>query len=64
MNRFDTVGTPGPESLAAGPLRAKLTDAFSRFESINVTSELQPSQVADYVLNGLVEYQADGSATV
>src|SRR5262249_45778376 len=32
VNRFDTVGTPAPESLAAGPLRAKLTDAFSRFE--------------------------------
>src|SRR5262249_38343124 len=42
VNTFDTVGTPGPQSIAAAALRAKLTDAFSRFDSINVTSELQP----------------------
>jgi tetratricopeptide (TPR) repeat protein len=64
VDRFDTVGTPGRDSLAAGPLRAKLTDAFSRFETVNVTSELQPGQTADYALSGRVEYHADGSATV
>jgi tetratricopeptide (TPR) repeat protein len=64
VNRFDTVGTPGPESLSAGQLRAKLTDAFSRFETVNVTSELPPGQSADYALNGRVEYHDDGSATV
>jgi tetratricopeptide (TPR) repeat protein len=45
-------------------LRAKLTDAFSRFDSINVTAELPPGQAADYALNGLIEYDADGGATV
>jgi tetratricopeptide (TPR) repeat protein len=64
VNKFDTVGTPGAQSISAGALRAKLTDAFSRFDSINVTSELAPDQTADYALNGLVEYQADGSALV
>jgi tetratricopeptide (TPR) repeat protein len=64
VNAFDTVGTPGAQSLTAAALRAKLTDAFSRFDSINVTSELQPDQTADYALNGLVEYGSDGSALV
>jgi tetratricopeptide (TPR) repeat protein len=64
VNRFDVVGTPGPQSLASDALRAKLTDAFSRFDSINITAELPRGQTADYALNGLVEYHADGSATV
>jgi tetratricopeptide (TPR) repeat protein len=63
VNRFDVSGTPGPQSLAAGPLRAKLTDAFSRFDSISVTAELSPGQTADYALSGLIEYEADGGAT-
>jgi tetratricopeptide (TPR) repeat protein len=64
VNRFDVAGAPGPQSLTADPLRAKLTDAFSRFDSINVTAELPPGQAADYALNGLIEYDADGGATV
>ena len=64
VSTFDTVGTPGAQSLTAAALRAKLTDAFSRFDSINVTSELQPGHKADYVLGGLVEYHSDGSAIV
>jgi len=64
VNKFDTVGTPGAESVTAAALRAKLTDAFSRFDSINVTSELQADRTADYALNGLVEYHSDGSALV
>jgi hypothetical protein len=64
VNRFETEGAPGAQSVTAAALRAKLTDAFSRFDSINVTSELQPEQTADYALNGLVEYHGDGSATV
>jgi len=64
VNRFDAAGTPGAQSLASAALRAKLIDAFSRFDSINVTSELQPGQMADYALSSLVEYHGDGGATV
>jgi len=64
VNRFDVVGAPGPQSLAAPPLRAKLTDAFSRFESINVTTELPEGQAADYALNALIEYDGEAGATV
>jgi tetratricopeptide (TPR) repeat protein len=64
VNRFDSAGTPGPQSVATAQLRAKLIDAFSRFESINVTAELQPGQSADYALGGTIEHHADDTATV
>ncbi len=63
VNRLDVAGTPGPQSLSSTQLWEKLTDAFSRFDLINVTAELQPGQSADYALNGIVEYNADGTAT-
>ena len=64
VNRFDVAGAPGPQSLTAVSLRGKLTDAFSRFDSINITAELPPGQAADFALSGVIEYDADGGATV
>jgi tetratricopeptide (TPR) repeat protein len=63
VNHFEVAGAPGPGSVAAAQLRAKLIDAFSRFDAINVTSELAPGQSADYALSGTIEYNADGTAT-
>ena len=40
-----------------------MTDAFSRFDLINVTAEPSPGHTADYALNGLLEYNAEGTAT-
>jgi tetratricopeptide (TPR) repeat protein len=64
INRLDVAGTPGPQSPSPTQLRERLIDAFSRFDLINITAEPQPGQSTDYALNGLVEYNDDGTATV
>ena len=63
VNGLDVAGAPGPKSLVPNQLRVKLIDAFSHFDLINVTAELNEGQSADYVLSGLVEYDAEGTAT-
>jgi hypothetical protein len=59
------IGTPSPGAVAAERLHAKVSDAFARFDTINVTSNLvvasagtdpSPDPRADYRLSGVVEY--------
>jgi len=66
------IGAPASHTVTAERLQAKISDAFTRFDTINVS--LAPAPVlasdtpmlpasADYVLSGAVEY-ADDAATV
>jgi hypothetical protein len=63
------IGTPSPGAVAAERLHAKVSDAFARFDTINVTSNLVVANAvtdppaadprADYRLSGAVEYIGD-----
>jgi tetratricopeptide (TPR) repeat protein len=61
---FEVIGTPDQQAVAEASLRSKLIDAFARFDAINVLSEPPPNRPADFVLNGMIDYNGDGTATV
>ena len=50
------AGTPGPHQIAAASLTDKISDAFARFDTINVASEPRPAADAGYRLAGSLEY--------
>ena len=70
VQAFDVTGTPGPRSLSAQSLHARLSDAFTRFDLVNVVwdseSGPRPARAAadarnDYRLAGSVEYHDSGA---
>ncbi|HEY2134475.1 MAG TPA: hypothetical protein VGH49_01225, partial [Xanthobacteraceae bacterium] len=64
LRPIESAGTPDPQSISSAALLAKLSDAFSRFDAINIRSGSgQPDESGDYVLKGLVEYAGDGAGT-
>jgi TolB-like protein len=68
VQRFEAIGKPAPHSLSAASLHAVLSDAFARFDLVNVawdsTDGSRPAPAAgdariDYRLVGSAEYHAD-----
>jgi TolB-like protein len=63
---FDVVGTPGPHSIMSGSLRERLSDAFSRFDLVNIVEEgaqktaAATPLAAQYRFGGALEYDAEG----
>ncbi len=66
------IGTPPSNTVVVERLQAKISDAFARFDTINVSVAAAPvlasdpgaaAARADYVLSGTIEY-AEGAATV
>ena len=65
------IGSPSPNAIAAERLHAKISDAFARFDTINVASSPVPANAAadtpaadprtDYRLSGAVEYIGDAA---
>jgi TolB-like protein len=66
---FEVTGAPGPRSLSAVSLHAMLSDAFARFDLVNVVWDVaagRPARAAtdariDYRMAGSAEYQEDGA---
>jgi TolB-like protein len=60
---FEVVGTPGPRSLSAASLHATLSDAFARFDLVNIVWDAARAADArlDYRLAGSAEYHEDGA---
>jgi hypothetical protein len=60
------IGSPAPNAIAAERLNAKISDAFARFDTINVASSSVPANATadaptadprtDYRLSGAIEY--------
>jgi TolB-like protein len=65
---FDTIGAQGPRSVSAASLHAMLSDAFARFDLVNIVWESAVGSLAretagariDYRMAGSVEYHEDG----
>jgi TolB-like protein len=65
---FDTIGAPGPRSVSAASLHAMLSDAFARFDLVNIVWESAVGDPArgtagariDYRMAGSAEYHEDG----
>ena len=63
------IGTPSSDSVAAERLRAKIGDAFARFDTINVASgpalasaaAPMPMPHTDYILSGSLEYTGNAA---
>ena len=61
------IGSPPPNAIAAERLHAKISDAFARFDTINVASNPAPANApgtdrrTDYRLSGAVEYTGDAA---
>jgi tetratricopeptide (TPR) repeat protein len=76
IEAFDVAGVPGPGSILAGPLRERISAAFSRFDLVNIVEDsgaaarahLPPpagaARSADCRFGGSLEYDADGRARV
>jgi TolB-like protein len=75
VQSFEVGGTPGPRSISAASLHATLSDAFARFDLVNIVWEsaegVRPAREAvaataelrvDYRFVGSVDYGDDGSA--
>ena len=61
---FEVVGTPGPRSLSAASLHATLSDAFARFDLVNIVWDAARAAAdarLDYRLAGSAEYHEDGA---
>jgi TolB-like protein len=74
VQSFEVGGTPGPRSISAASLHATLSDAFARFDLVNIVWEsaegVRPAREAvaataelrvDYRFVGSVDYGDDGS---
>jgi len=65
------IGSPSPSAIAAERLNAKISDAFARFDTINVASTPVPTNAisdapatdprTDYRLSGAIEYIGDSA---
>jgi tetratricopeptide (TPR) repeat protein len=65
------IGSPSPNAIAAERLYAKISDAFARFDTINVASSPVPANATadtpaadpriDYRLSGAIEYSGDAA---
>jgi hypothetical protein len=63
------IGSPAPNAIAAERLNAKISDAFARFDTVNVASNPVPANASadmpaadprtDYRLSGAIEYIGD-----
>ncbi|HEV3395051.1 MAG TPA: hypothetical protein VG100_02845 [Xanthobacteraceae bacterium] len=75
VQSFEVGGTPGPRSISAASLHATLSDAFARFDLVNIVWEsaegVRPAREVvaataelrvDYRFVGSVDYGDDGSA--
>lgn len=51
---FRVIGAPKPDGILPDHLYAKISDAFARFDTVNVSSGAEPQ--ADYRLSGTLEY--------
>jgi tetratricopeptide (TPR) repeat protein len=66
---FEVIGTPGPQSLSATSLHATLSDAFARFDLVNIvwdSASRGPARAGagarlDYRLAGSAEYHENGA---
>jgi hypothetical protein len=61
---FEVIGTPGPHSLSAASLHATLSDAFARFDLVNVVWDSARAAIdarLDYRMAGSAEYHEDGA---
>ena len=57
----EIIGTPGPHSLSATSLHATLSDAFARFDLVNIVWDSHAAAGRlDYRLAGSAEYHEDG----
>jgi hypothetical protein len=56
---FRVIGTPPPHGSLPDHLHAKISDAFARFDTVNVASGAVPR--ADYRLSGTLEYSGDAA---
>jgi tetratricopeptide (TPR) repeat protein len=76
VSPFGVAGGPGPGVVSAVELHDKLRDAFARFDAVNVLSEMptvgsvrfvaarSDPHVADFRLDGSVEYVGDAVANL
>ena len=66
---FEVIGTPEPRSLSAASLHATLSDAFARFDLVNIVWDSPGDRPAragadariDYRMAGSAEYHDDGA---
>ena len=61
---FEIIGTPGPRSLFAASLHATLSDAFARFDLVNIVWDSTRAAAGarlDYRMAGSAEYREDGA---
>jgi tetratricopeptide (TPR) repeat protein len=59
---LQVIGSPPPGAIAPERLYAKISDAFTRFDTINVASDPTAAEPrADYRLSGTVEYVGDAT---
>jgi TolB-like protein len=69
VESFEVAGAPEPRSLSAASLHATLSDAFARFDLVNIVWDApggRPARAAaaarvDYRMAGSAEYHADGA---
>jgi tetratricopeptide (TPR) repeat protein len=69
VDPFEVIGTPGPRSVSAVSLHAMLSDAFARFDLVNIVWDSAagsppraPSDArVDYRMAGSAEYHEDGA---
>jgi TolB-like protein len=59
---FEIVGTPGPSSLSAAPLHAMISDAFARFDLLNIVWESASGSAARAAADARLAYRIAGSA--
>jgi hypothetical protein len=54
---FHVIGAPAAHAVSARRLHASISDAFARFDTVNVASGEEPR--AEYRLNGTIEYAGE-----
>jgi hypothetical protein len=57
---FEVTGAPGPRSVSAASLHAMLSDAFARFDLVNIVWEAAADARIDYRMAGSADYHEDG----
>jgi tetratricopeptide (TPR) repeat protein/TolB-like protein len=59
---FEVLGTPGPRSLSASSLHAMLSDAFARFDLVNIVWDAASGSAARAAADARLDYRMAGSA--
>jgi len=59
---FEIVGTPGASSLSAASLHAMLSDAFARFDLVNIVWDSASARVDRAAADARLDYRMAGSA--